>query len=114
MGERTEIYEREKLYQEVWKEPVLIAAKRYGVSNVALSKVCRALAVPLPPRGYWVKVRAGRKVPPRPPLLPYETPSGIQATRPIPGRSAAAAATKTTISETVQFSSLNSSKGVHF
>ena len=57
MGERTEIYEREKLYQEIWKEPVLVVAKRYGVSNVALAKACRALAVPLPPRGYWAKVR---------------------------------------------------------
>ena len=37
MGERTEIYEREKLYEEVWKEPVLVVANRYGVSNVALA-----------------------------------------------------------------------------
>jgi len=50
MGARTEIYEREKLYQEVWEEPVLVVAKRYGVSDVALAKACRRLAVPLPPR----------------------------------------------------------------
>jgi hypothetical protein len=81
MGKRTETYEREKLYQEVWKEPVLVVAKRYGVSEVALSKACRKLAVPLPPRGYWVKVRAGRKAAPRSLLPPYESVSGIKTTR---------------------------------
>jgi hypothetical protein len=96
MGEHTETYEREKLYEEVWKEPVLVVAKRYGVSNVALAKNCRALAVPLPPRGYWAKIRAGRKAPPRPPLPPYESPSANQTTRRVPGRSAGAAASKVT------------------
>ena len=48
-------YEREKLYEEVWKEPVIVVAKRYGVSEVALAKACRKLAVPLPPRGYWAR-----------------------------------------------------------
>ncbi len=33
MNEPTEVYEREKLYDEVWKEPVLVVAKRYGVSE---------------------------------------------------------------------------------
>ena len=61
MDERTKIYEREKLYEEVWKEPVLVVANRYGVSGVALAKTCRKLAVPLPPRGHWARVRAGRK-----------------------------------------------------
>ena len=52
-------YNRAKLYEEVWKEPV---AKRYGVSDTALAKACRRLNVPLPPRGYWAKVRAGASV----------------------------------------------------
>jgi hypothetical protein len=91
MGERTQIYEREKLYEEVWKEPVLVVANRYGVSNVALAKACRKLTVPLPPRGYWARIRAGRKAPPRPPLSPYESPAGIQTTRRLPGRSGASA-----------------------
>ena len=75
MGERTESYEREKLYEEVWKEPVRVVAKRYGVSNVALAKTCRRFAVPIPPRGYWAKIRAGRKAPSRPPGPPYGSPS---------------------------------------
>ncbi len=38
---RPEIYEREKLYEEVWAEPVKIVAQSYGVSDVALAKTCR-------------------------------------------------------------------------
>lgn len=58
----TVIYDRKKLYQEVWKEPVSIVAKRYGVTDVALAKNCRKLNVPLPPRGYWAKIQAGAKL----------------------------------------------------
>jgi hypothetical protein len=88
MGKRTETYEREKLYQEVWKEPVLVVAKRYGVSEVALAKACRRLTVPLPPQGYWTKVRARWKAPPPPPLPPYDIPLGIQPYRRVHGGSA--------------------------
>jgi len=93
MGERTEIYERQKLYEEVWKEPVVVVAKRYGISDVALAKACRKLAVPLPPRGYWTRLRA-RNAPPRPPLPPYETPAKTRATRPVKERSAGASVSK--------------------
>ena len=61
-------YERTKLYEEVWTEPVTAVSKRYGTSDVALRKICQALGVPLPPRGYWARVEAGR--PPRQPALP--------------------------------------------
>ena len=91
MNERTEIYEREKFYEEVWKEPVLVVANRYGVSNVALAKTCRKLVVPLPPRGYWARIRAGRKPPPRPPLPPYESSAGNQTTRRVSRRDGATA-----------------------
>lgn len=61
-------YEREKLYKEVWAEAVTKVAKRYGVSDVALRKICKRLAVPLPPLGYWAKLAAGKKlgIPPLP------------------------------------------------
>lgn len=62
------VYERDKLYEEVWAEPVIRVAERYGVSDVALAKTCRRLGVPLPPRGYWARVKAGQ-APKRPALI---------------------------------------------
>ena len=58
---------RSQLYQEIWNEPVRTVAGRYRVSDVALAKACRKYRVPLPPRGYWSKVRAGHRLP-KPPL----------------------------------------------
>ena len=51
-GERN-IYNREKLYKEVWTKPVVEVAIQYGVSDVAIHKICKSLDVPVPPRGYW-------------------------------------------------------------
>ena len=56
------VYERSRLHQEVWAEPVSEVAKRYKVSDVAIHKVCKALDVPTPPPGYWAKRRAGKTV----------------------------------------------------
>lgn len=61
-------YNRQRLYEEVWAEPTQLVAKRYGVSDAAIAKGCKALGIPKPPRGYWAKKAAGRKVPARPPL----------------------------------------------
>jgi hypothetical protein len=61
-------YERSKLYEEIWAEPVTAVSRRYGISDVALRKICQKLAVPLPPRGYWARIEAGRH--PRRPALP--------------------------------------------
>ena len=56
------LYDRETLYQEVWEQPVTKVAEKYGVSDVMIRKVCIALNVPLPPRGYWAKKQAGQKL----------------------------------------------------
>ncbi len=61
-------YERNKLYEEVWTDPVTKVAKSYGISDVALNKICKKLAVPTPPLGYWARVAAGKKIPR--PMLP--------------------------------------------
>jgi hypothetical protein len=53
---------REALYEETWAEPMSSLAKRYNISDVALAKVCRKLQVPVPPRGYWARIRNGYKV----------------------------------------------------
>ena len=60
-GERN-TYNREKLYEEVWAKPVVKVAVQYGVSDVAIHKICKSLNVPVPPRGYWSKIRAGGKI----------------------------------------------------
>jgi hypothetical protein len=65
-------YDRERLYREVWAEPTQKVAERYGISDVALAKVCRQLRVPKPPRGYWAKNASDGQVPRRPKLPPLE------------------------------------------
>ena len=37
-------------------------AEKYGVSDVMIHKACKALNVPVPPRGYWAKKQAGQAV----------------------------------------------------
>jgi len=61
---------RLKLYEEVWSEPMTTVAVRYGISDNGLRKRCKALNIPLPPVGYWAKVKAGKPVPERVPLPP--------------------------------------------
>ena len=51
---------REALYEEVWADPVTVVAPRYGLSDVGLVKICKKLGVPVPARGHWAKVKAGR------------------------------------------------------
>lgn len=60
MSETEKSVDRETLYNEVWTEPMVVVAPRYGLSDVGLAKICRSLAIPIPSRGYWAKVKAGR------------------------------------------------------
>jgi hypothetical protein len=55
-------FEREALYAEVWTDPVSTVSKRYRLSDNGLRKICKKLGVPLPPIGYWAKLRSGQKV----------------------------------------------------
>lgn len=59
---QTMTFERKKLYDEIWTEPMTSVAKRYKISDVGLRKICVKLAVPVPPRGYWAKIEAGQKI----------------------------------------------------
>jgi len=56
------IFTRKELYDKVWSEPLKTLAPQYGVSDVGLAKACRKAKVPIPPRGYWAKKRAGKSV----------------------------------------------------
>lgn len=49
---------REKLYDEIWAEPITKVSKRYGVSDSYLVRILKNLNIPRPPRGYWAMVAA--------------------------------------------------------
>lgn len=59
---------RQELYELVWSQPVERLATTWGLSGRGLSKACARLDIPLPPRGFWAKVRSGQ--PHRRPSLP--------------------------------------------
>lgn len=59
---------REELYALVWTEPMLKVATRFSVSSSYMARICGALNVPRPQRGYWAKLAVGQH--PRRPKLP--------------------------------------------
>lgn len=65
---------RTQLYELVWISPITKLAEEYGLSDVGLSKICRKYQIPLPPRGYWAKLAAGKNtIKPRLPN-PHDNP----------------------------------------
>ncbi|MDX1195819.1 hypothetical protein GOL94_00205 [Sinorhizobium medicae] len=63
------VFSREQLYELVWSTPVLRAARQLEVSNSYVARICSALDVPRPPRGWWARKKSGQ-TPVRPPLPP--------------------------------------------
>ena len=63
---------REELHRLVWSEPGTHLAKRFGLSDTGLAKICRRHDVPRPPPGWWAKQVAGLavEVAPLPDLAP--------------------------------------------
>jgi hypothetical protein len=57
-----DVWNREELYAEIWEQPLVRVAAKYGISAVMLGKVCRKLQIPLPGRGYWTKKEFGKPV----------------------------------------------------
>lgn len=53
---------RKELYDLVWSKPIMKLAEDFGISDRGLGKICARYRVPVPPRGYWAKVAAGKKV----------------------------------------------------
>lgn len=66
------VFTRQQLYELVWSGPITTLAKSLTISDVGLAKACRRGDIPLPPRGYWAKLNAGKRVirPPLPPRAP--------------------------------------------
>lgn len=56
------VFTRQELFDLVWSQPTRAVAKQLGVSDVGLAKACRRANLLLPPRGYWAKLAAGKKV----------------------------------------------------
>ncbi len=66
---------RRELYDLVWAQPMKTLAATFSLSDVGLKKKCAKLEIPMPERGYWAKVQAGKAVvqtplPPRGPGMP--------------------------------------------
>lgn len=53
---------RDELYALVWDRPMTKLAKEFGLSDVALHKICHKHDVPTPPLGYWAKKAHGKPV----------------------------------------------------
>lgn len=66
--------QRQVLYEQVWAQPMTKVAKEYGISNVALAKICKKLNIPYPWRGYWRRKETGKAVKPLP-LPPNSDPT---------------------------------------
>lgn len=63
-------YDRERLFDQLWSEPMKEIATKYGMSEAAMSSLCRKLEIPTPPRGHWAKSTTRQAQSPRPKLLP--------------------------------------------
>lgn len=63
-------YDREKLYQEVWRIPLRALAKQYQATEQQLRKVCKELEIPLPKPKHWDDVQQSQptQLAPLPPL----------------------------------------------
>jgi hypothetical protein len=52
---------RNELYKLVWSKPVVKIAKDFGISDVAVGKICKKLNIPKPGLGFWAKKEFGKK-----------------------------------------------------
>lgn len=65
---------RQDLFDKVWSQPVTKVAAELGLSDTAVRKMCDRHDIPVPSRGYWAQVAAGKTFP-RPHLRPAKNAS---------------------------------------
>lgn len=53
---------RNQLYDEVWKISVQGVAKKYNLHYQQLLNSCKEANIPIPPSGYWTKLKCGKDV----------------------------------------------------
>lgn len=75
---------RQELYDEVWSMAVSKLAPKYNLSDVGFAKFCKRCDIPRPPRGYWAKLEAGKKVK-KTPLPKHDEEDEIRVYVPEPG-----------------------------
>jgi hypothetical protein len=56
------ILSRNQLYDEVWKISVQGVAKKYNLHYQQLLNSCKEANIPIPPSGYWTKLKCGKDV----------------------------------------------------
>ncbi|MBN8648833.1 MAG: hypothetical protein J0L55_12835 [Caulobacterales bacterium] len=56
------IYSRLEVYEMVWEKPIKELAPMFNLSNNGFSQICAKADIPIPSRGYWNKLRAGKEV----------------------------------------------------
>src|SRR5438874_1288201 len=60
--------ERSQFYDELWSFTGQELRIRYALSPFSLQQLCQQHRLPVPPAGYWTKLRHGKKA--KPPPLP--------------------------------------------
>lgn len=60
--EQDTILLRQQLYDEIWEISVAGVAKKYNVPYAKMIKLCNESDIPIPPSGYWTKLRSGKPV----------------------------------------------------
>lgn len=53
---------RKELYKLAWEKPMIHIAKEFGFSDRRLGKLCAKYEISIPPRGYWMRLKAGQKI----------------------------------------------------
>jgi len=53
-------YTRKELYDLVWSKPITQIAEEFGLSDVAIHKICKKNRIPNPGLGYWAKIAANK------------------------------------------------------
>jgi len=62
MTTKTITMTREELHQKVWATPLSRLASEFGISDVAIGKICNKFNIPKPRAGYWQMIQHGHKV----------------------------------------------------
>ncbi len=52
---------RRELYEKVWSQPIRTLARKWGMSDVGLAKICKRHNIPRPGLGYWARREHGYK-----------------------------------------------------